>query len=510
LIDLNYLLLFIAVASSVILWVRIIRLRDRRNHGWKIAAALVLLACAAGWILAPLIAGYIGGIFWALLLVLPSWAEHGIERALLGQHFALARWFAIVRRIFHPWHDSPYRASLVAALEAAAGGRLDLALDRLAVEREADSPAGRYAIALTFALTENWSRLKEWGRSEPRVLNNPAVYGLYLRSLGETGARDDLIHEMGARPEAAPSYLALILAFSGKSSLLARLFSSRVRKLAQERQEFWLATAELAESRRESGRARLARLREKTGDAVLRRSIDHRLATTLPAGPLSPSAEALLERLMVTSEKDREDGGRGRVGSAPVVWALIVANLLMFGIELLAGSGSDGGTLHRLGALDSETVLVRHEYWRLLTSLFLHYGAIHLSVNLLALYLLGPELERLIGGFKFLAGYLFTGLGAGLWVLTLRSLNWTRPNELVGASGCIMGVIGILAGLLFRDRQSPRAGQRLRMILTMVVLETIYDLSTPQVSLAAHLGGFITGVALGLLLPRQTGRRNQA
>jgi len=74
---------------------------------------------------------------------------------------------------------------------------------------------------------------------------------------------------------------------------------------------------------------------------------------------------------------------------------------------------------------------------------------------------------------------------------------------LVGASGCIMGVIGILAGLLFRDRQSPRAGQRLRMILMMVALETIYDLSTPQVSLAAHLGGFATGVALGLVLSRQ-------
>jgi len=144
-----------------------------------------------------------------------------------------------------------------------------------------------------------------------------------------------------------------------------------------------------------------------------------------------------------------------------------------------------------------------HEYWRLLTSPFLHYGALHLGVNLLALYLLGPELERLIGGFKFLLGYLVTGVGAGVWVLTLRWLNWTKPNELVGASGCIMGVIGILAGLLFRDRQSPRAGQRLRMILMMVALETVYDLSTPQVSLAAHLGGFATGVALGLVLSRQ-------
>jgi rhomboid protease GluP len=503
LIDLNYLLLFIAVASALILWARIIRLRNPRNRGWRLAAMIVLLSCAAAWLVVPRIAGYVGGILWALLLVLPSVAEHWIEGALLGQHFARARWLAIVRQIFHPWNDSPYRAALLSLLELAARGRLDLALDRLAVERQADTPAGRYASALTFALTENWSGLKQWGRSEPRVLSNPAVYGLYLRSLGETGARDSLIYEVGARSEAAPIHLALVLAFSGKTSLLVRLFSGRLRKVARERQEFWIATAELAMGRDETGRERLTRLRGKTIDAVLRRSIDRRLATSSPTTPPSPSTEALLERLLVSSEKDREFGGRGTVASAPVVWALIIANLVMFGVELLLGGGTNGSTLHLLGALESETVLVRHEYWRLLTSPFLHYGALHLGVNLLALYLLGPELERLVGGFKFLLGYLATGVGAGIWVLTLRWLNWTKPNELVGASGCIMGVIGILAGLLFRDRESPRAGQRLRMILMMVALETIYDLSTPQVSLAAHLGGFATGVALGLILSRQ-------
>lgn len=467
------------------------------------ATVVVLLACAAGWLLAPRVAGYIGGICWTLLLVLPSVAEHGIDRALLGQHFARARWLAILRRIFHPWNDSPYRASLLSALEWAACGRLDLALDQLAAERQPETPAGRYATALTFALSENWSGLKAWGRSDPRGLSDPGVYGLYLRSLGETGAWNDLIREVAARTEVAPTHLALVLAFSGKTSLLVRLFAGRLRRLTRERQEFWLATSELAEGLRESGRARLARLRGKTRDAVLRRSIDRRLEASPPAAPLSSSAETVLERLLVNSEKDREFQGRGTIASAPVVRVLILVNLSMFGIELLLGGGTNGGTLHLLGALESETVLVRHEYWRLLTSLFLHYGALHLALNLLALYLLGPELERLVGGFKFLLGYLATGVGAGLWVLALRLLKWTRPNELVGASGCIMGVIGILAGLLFRDRHSPRAGQRLRMILIMVALETIYDVSTPQVSLAAHLGGFITGVTLGLFLSRQ-------
>jgi rhomboid protease GluP len=63
-----------------------------------------------------------------------------------------------------------------------------------------------------------------------------------------------------------------------------------------------------------------------------------------------------------------------------------------------------------------------------------------------------------------------------------------------------MGVIGISAGLLLRHRQSPLAGRRLRNILVIVVLQTIFDLTTPQVSLGAHLSGFATGVLVGVML----------
>ena len=502
-IDFNQLLLFIATASSLILWGRIIRHRNPRNRGWRGAAAIVLIACGAGWLVAPAIAGYVGGVLWALLLVLPSAADHGIEHALLAQHLHRARGLALVRQIFHPWADSPYRPSVLSALELAVNDRLDLALDRLACERAANTPAGQYAAALTFALTENWSGLVHWARTAPALLNNPAVYALYLRSLGETGANDDLIYEVGAHQEGTPTHLALLLAFSGKTVPLVRLFSGRLRQVARERQEFWIATAELIEGRRETGAARLARLRTKTRDAVLQRSIGRRLAATPPGAPAA-AATVVLERLLISTENNLELSGRGAIGTAPVVWGLITLNLLMFGIELLLGGGTNDRALHFLGALESETVLRRHEYWRLLTALFLHYGAIHLAVNLFALYLLGPELERLIGGLKFLLGYLSTGMGAGLWVLTLRALNWTRPNELVGASGCIMGVIGMLAGVLLRDRQLPRAGQRLRMIGMMVALETVYDLSTPQVSLAAHLGGFVSGLILGLFFSSQS------
>ena len=91
-------------------------------------------------------------------------------------------------------------------------------------------------------------------------------------------------------------------------------------------------------------------------------------------------------------------------------------------------------------------------------------------------------------------------------MVLLRALGLTNANQLVGASGCVMGVIGISAGLLLRHRQSPLAGRRLRNIVVIVALQTAFDLSTPQVSLAAHLSGFVTGVVIGMILARQRRR----
>jgi membrane associated rhomboid family serine protease len=63
-----------------------------------------------------------------------------------------------------------------------------------------------------------------------------------------------------------------------------------------------------------------------------------------------------------------------------------------------------------------------------------------------------------------------------------------------------MGVIGVSAGLLLRHRQSPLAGRQLQNIIAIVAIQTAFDLWSPRVSLAAHLSGFVTGVAIGLVL----------
>ena len=114
----------------------------------------------------------------------------------------------------------------------------------------------------------------------------------------------------------------------------------------------------------------------------------------------------------------------------------------------------------------------------------------------------------MIGAAKFVSSYLLCGLGSGLLVILLQGLKVTQSDSLVGASGCIMGVIGVSAGLLLCRRASALAGRQLRDILAIVAIQTVFDFWTPQVSLAAHLGGFLTGLILGIILSAN-GRRPQ-
>ncbi len=515
-IDLNHILLFIAIVSPLILLARIARLRNPQNHGWRIAALIVLTGCLGTWLVVPAIAGFIGGTLWCLLLLIPSLSERKIEDLLLARRFSDARRLAGIRRALHPWEDSPYRPALLRCLEQASADRLDLALDQLAIERDEITPAGRYAAALTFALTENWPGLVQWCQRDLAVTANPAILALYFRALGEIGARDDLVLLLASRAEAREprlaidlpwlSNLATVLAFSGETSTLVRLLEGDLRRIPFDQQQYWLATAELATGRDDAASERLNRLRLETRDAVLRRSIDRRLAHMSLAVPLSTTGERLLARLVTETTGARKATPRRRLSGAPAVWALILLNVAMFGVEMALGGSTSALTLQNLGGLEPAAVVVRHEYWRLFTALFLHYGVLHLGINLLGLYILGPALERMIGATRFVLSYLLSGIGSSAGVVLLWSLGLTKPDLLVGASGCIMGVIGVSAGLLLRHRQSPLAGRQLQNIIAIVAIQTAFDLWSPRVSLAAHLSGFISGVAIGLVLTSENRR----
>ena len=199
---------------------------------------------------------------------------------------------------------------------------------------------------------------------------------------------------------------------------------------------------------------------------------------------------------------------QNRLRRAPAVTLMIVLNVVVFAIEqycITAGPNEDMDLL-RLGALQPARVLLTGEYWRLIAALFLHAGVLHLLSNMFALYVLGPSLEKTAGSLRFLICYLGSGLCSTGGIVILWALRLTGNSEVVGASGCVMGVVGALGAFLIRDRHTPLARRRLSNIMMIVVIQTVFDFTTPQVSKPAHLCGLAGGFLIGLLLSKSPAR----
>lgn len=139
------------------------------------------------------------------------------------------------------------------------------------------------------------------------------------------------------------------------------------------------------------------------------------------------------------------------------------------------------------------------EWWRLVTSMFLHYGILHLALNMWALFNTGMFLEKLQGRVLFAIAYLGSGLAGGF-----ASILWNGDRVWsAGASGAVFGVIGAIAGFAVRERQSvPRNVLRGMMgsSLAFAGYNILFGFSIPGIDNAAHLGGLAGGFALGWLL----------
>jgi rhomboid protease GluP len=511
-LDLNHILLFVACISPLVLLAQTWR-RGGLYRGWRLAAFAVLLVNAVAWLVKPDTAGFVGGGAWVALLVVPAIGLRKAAELASRQRYGPAAWLSRSLRLFHPSNTLRAQAEMLRALTLAQRGEISSALALLAPLRNNRTNAGRQAIAQSFRLRGEWTNLVGWVRGElpPEVRQNDfGLVLLYLRALGETGEPDALLLEFAAlfataNPAPAPAWsyhagLLMVFAFCGRLPALANQRSHA--KLSGDLREFWTGTGELAAGEIPAGRTRLEKLGTTTTDRLLQTEISQRLdrAGVIAPAPLSPQNRELVRRIEQSDRPSASAFGSESARPTFAVLFFIAVNIAMFIAELAMGGSTNFRTLHRLGALEPWSVRVADEYWRLLTSLFLHYGPLHLIFNLYALFIIGPGLERTIGSVRFAIYYLLAGLGSSAGVLLLNFFGWTRSEQLVGASGCVMGVVGVWAGFLLRHRNDPMASRRLKNILLIVAVQTAFDLATPQISMAAHLSGLATGVVLGLLV----------
>lgn len=184
-------------------------------------------------------------------------------------------------------------------------------------------------------------------------------------------------------------------------------------------------------------------------------------------------------------------GGRASVtaeGALPLVsYSLIAINVLVYLITALAPGGNlfdnTNTNLFRSWEMWPNGVGHLHQYDRMITAAFLHIGPIHLLLNMFALYVMGPGLERAMGWWRFLAVYLLGAFGGSVAVLVFGS-----PSQPVaGASGAIFGLFAA-AWILYRV-----TGMDTRPITITIVVNFIFTVSVPGISKLGHVGGFLAG-----------------
>ncbi len=200
-----------------------------------------------------------------------------------------------------------------------------------------------------------------------------------------------------------------------------------------------------------------------------------------------------------------------RFKQMPATMVLIAINVLVYLLTHFTIFLSGADSVVEKGALSWYLIKENQEYYRIITSMFLHADWSHLFNNMLVLLFVGGNLERAIGKIKYLFLYFGTGILAGIASI---SYNMWKEYALaatgnttysIGASGAIFGVVGAVLWIVVINKGRLKEISSTQMIL-FVILSLYGGVVNSQIDQAAHVGGFLGGVILSILLYRKQRR----
>ncbi|PKO43294.1 MAG: rhomboid family intramembrane serine protease [Betaproteobacteria bacterium HGW-Betaproteobacteria-4] len=197
---------------------------------------------------------------------------------------------------------------------------------------------------------------------------------------------------------------------------------------------------------------------------------------------------------------------RLRVPQLRLTPLLMAANILVFGAMLVSGAGlwhSQNGVQLAWGA-NFGPATQDGEWWRLGSAMFLHFGLLHLALNMWALWDGGQWVERMYGHFRFAAIYFVAGLTGNLLSLVFHQGHAVSG----GASGAIFGLYGALLSYLWLERSRIQRGEFRWLFWAAVgfsVVSIVFGLMVPGIDNAAHIGGLIGGLLMGILIKPEAG-----
>jgi rhomboid protease GluP len=519
--NLNQLLIWMISFSCGVNLIRAASQGYQLQHPLLLIPGLVLGATLASTWLSPDIAGFVGGCLWMLLLVLPSLLFRRVSGLIATERYqqadCLVHTFLGIYRLYQqPWFPQLVRALALASCEETTAAKSILRNYQQATT--IPTPWEQMVIVALYRELGAWKAFLDWVRPlmQQQQRHDPSLVLAYLRALGEAGDLNGLVQayavwRAGLEQADNPILLRLaqlfVLAFAGQSAAVEMLLQKDLNHLSDAVKQFWMATSLWAGASPALAHIQLQTLLDThpSLSVSLRKGIQNRLSQS------SPSAEQILNR------KSRQTlfhltqalSDASPLPELDVKWtdsrptlALISLNMLIFGLQLWQGDTTQTEVLLHLGALAVPNVLAG-EWWRLITANLLHSGPLHLILNVLALLILGPFVEKALGIGRYLLIYWGAGVGS-MGILTfLQATHLSELALVVGASACIMGLLGATAAILlhiWRQSHSPLALRRLRFILLIILLQTIFDLSVPQISVMGHLSGLVIGFGLGALL----------
>ncbi|GAE36893.1 rhomboid family intramembrane serine protease [Halalkalibacter akibai] len=177
--------------------------------------------------------------------------------------------------------------------------------------------------------------------------------------------------------------------------------------------------------------------------------------------------------------------------SYPIVTILVAIHLILFvWMNFLPG----GRWILTMG-IGNNLAVAYGEYWRIITPIFMHIGAMHMLFNSFSLVIFGPALEKMLGKSKFLLIYLLTGTIANIATFFLGNPYMQH----LGASGAIYGLLGLYVYLVI-NRKDLIDSANSQLVMTILIIGLVMTFVNPNINVLAHLFGLIAGAALGPLI----------
>lgn len=499
-------LLLLAQMLAASIWAR----RWMGDSGMALANVAVLASFALALELFPDDVGTVVTAVAVPLVLAPlSLGMLSVRRSKQMRHQASAR-FARLAAVLHP--TRAYRFNAAVARAWALGGTDETASALHALARTVPPWQAVLLEASAARALDDWAGVVTLIGDRGDHPQDTAA--LLVRALGELGRIDDMaaayarLNRFVAAP-LLPDCQLFTMACAGREDATRHLLATWCRDLSEESKAYWRALAALRGARRDA--APMTELLAAAREASTRRAAARHLAAA-PAAPPSDQARFRLDTIEDLVRRIRLVVGRGW-RQVPATWTLLVLIAIAFAVETMQGGSESIETLVRLGAVWPPFVLRDGEWWRLGAALLLHFGPLHLIANALNLWVLGRLVEAKLGSLRAFAAFWLGGLASSAGVLWLMHEGYVQRGVLVGASGAIMALLGVIvarqAALLARHRDGLE-GRRLAGLVMIVAVQVAADMLVPQVSFAAHACGFLAGLAIGaamMVMPRQDAQR---